>query len=98
MHPYIIYIYVVLWFIMSLVTFILYKTDKVKAEKNKRRISEKTLLLSSFLLGSMGGLLGMYLVRHKTKHWYFVLVNWASFVLHVVILNLLLPDFSAFLS
>lgn len=42
--------------------------DKLKAKKNAWRIPERTLLLIAILGGSIGSLLGMYLVRHKTKH------------------------------
>jgi len=42
--------------------------DKHKAKKNAWRIPERTLLLISILGGSAGSLLGMYTVRHKTKH------------------------------
>ena len=41
----------------------------------KWRIPEKALLLLSFLGGAIGGILGMLLFRHKTKHWYFWFVN-----------------------
>src|SRR5690606_413039 len=96
MNPIYIYIYVVAWFMISLITYFLYVIDKNKAIKNQRRIKEKTLLLSSFILGSIGGLLGMYLARHKTKHWYFVVINWGSFLLHCGILYLLLSNFIDF--
>ena len=42
--------------------------DKLKAKKNAWRIPERTLLLIAILGGSVGSLLGMYLVRHKTQH------------------------------
>lgn len=47
--------------------------DKVKAKKNRWRISERTLMLSAALGGSVGALLGMYTFRHKTKHIKFTL-------------------------
>ena len=78
-------IYIVCFIIMSLITLFLYKIDKRKAKKNKYRISEKTLLIMPWFLGSMGGILGLYLVRHKTKHLYFVLNNILSFLIHVLI-------------
>jgi uncharacterized membrane protein YsdA (DUF1294 family) len=46
--------------------------DKSKAKKRAWRIPERTLFLISLLGGSVGTWLGMYLFRHKTKHWYFV--------------------------
>ena len=43
-------------------------TDKYKATKNLRRIPEKVLMWSAVLGGSLGCLVGMYTVRHKTRH------------------------------
>lgn len=42
--------------------------DKQRAIKKEWRISEKTLLTLAFFGGAVGGVLGMYLFRHKTKH------------------------------
>lgn len=42
--------------------------DKAKAKKKKWRIPEKTLMTVAAIGGSVGSLLGMYAVRHKTKH------------------------------
>ena len=47
---------------------ILMLIDKWKARKNRWRISEATLIGTALLGGSMGVLLGMYTVRHKTRH------------------------------
>ena len=57
--------------ILNLVSFFLMRYDKQCAKKNKRRVPEKTLFLSAILFGALGGTLGMFLFRHKTKHWYF---------------------------
>ena len=42
--------------------------DKFKAKKNLWRIPESTLLTIALIGGSAGSLIGMYTVRHKTKH------------------------------
>ena len=42
--------------------------DKYKARKNLWRIPEKTLMTIAALGGSIGSLVGMYTVRHKTRH------------------------------
>ncbi len=42
--------------------------DKYKARKNLWRIRESTLFLVAVLGGSLGIWLGMYAVRHKTRH------------------------------
>lgn len=59
--------------IINAVGFVLMLVDKLKARKNKWRIPEKTLFLTAILGGSVGSLLGMYLVRHKTQHLTFTL-------------------------
>ena len=59
--------------IINALGFILMLADKHKARKNKWRIPEATLMTVAALGGSVGSLLGMYLVRHKTKHLKFTL-------------------------
>lgn len=60
-------------FIINAVGFLLMLVDKLKAQKNLWRIPESTLLTAAALGGSVGCLIGMYTVRHKTKHLKFVL-------------------------
>lgn len=54
--------------IINAIGFLLMLADKYKARKNLWRIPEVTLLTAAALGGSLGCLLGMYTVRHKTKH------------------------------
>lgn len=54
--------------IINAAAFLLMLVDKLKAKKNLWRIPESTLMASALLGGSVGALLGMYTVRHKTKH------------------------------
>ncbi len=61
--------------VMSLITAIAYKHDKVMAKKRLWRTKEKTLLILPWLMGGLGGFIGIYAVRHKTQHWYFPLNN-----------------------
>lgn len=56
---------------INVVTFALYGIDKYKAKKGRWRIPERTLLLLPLLGGSVGGILGMAVFHHKTRHWYF---------------------------
>ena len=68
--------YFLIWIAaLSVIALLLYAIDKRKAKKKRWRIPEKTLLGIGFLGGAAGALLGMILVRHKTKHWYFWAVN-----------------------
>lgn len=48
--------------------FLLMLADKLKAKKNLWRIPEATLFTVAVIGGSFGCILGMYTVRHKTKH------------------------------
>lgn len=57
--------------VLNAAAFFLMAHDKRCAVQNRRRIPEKTLFLSAALFGALGGTLGMFLFRHKTKHWYF---------------------------
>ena len=56
---------------INLFAFTLMGIDKEKARRGAWRIPEKHLFLSVILGGSIGGILGMQFLRHKTKHWYF---------------------------
>ena len=58
--------------IVSLTLCIYMYIDKERAKKKEWRISEKTLFTLAIFGGAMGGVLAMYLFRHKTKHNSFV--------------------------
>jgi len=53
--------------IINAVSFLLMLADKLRAKKHRWRIPEATLMLSAALGGSIGCLLGMYTIRHKTR-------------------------------
>ena len=57
--------------IANLISFFLMGHDKKCARQGKWRVPEKTLFLATACFGGLGGVLGMVLCRHKTKHWYF---------------------------
>ena len=81
----IVFVLVIIEVIMSLITAIFYKIDKVKAKKGKWRTKEKTLLILPWLMGGIGGFAGIYFIRHKTNHWYFVLNNFLALVVQFAI-------------
>ena len=53
--------------LINVLTFFLYAVDKIKAKKDARRISEKVLIFFTIAFGGFGALLGMCLLRHKTR-------------------------------
>lgn len=66
--------YVYIWLLLiNLALFFTMGSDKHRAKAGKRRVPEARLFLLAFLGGALGGSLGMYAFRHKTKHWYFSL-------------------------
>ena len=68
-------VYLAFIVIMSLVAFILYASDKKKAKSGAWRTPEAVLLGWGFFGGAIGAIAGMRTFRHKTKHWYFWVVN-----------------------
>ena len=66
--------------IWNLVVFLVYGLDKGKARKGSYRISEKTLLMMTYVGGGLGAWAGGTHVRHKTQKKYFQLA-WAVGVL-----------------
>lgn len=71
--------------ILNLVGLTVMGIDKSRARRQAWRISEATLFLISLLGGSIGTWIGMYLFRHKTKHWYFVIGMPAICMLHTAL-------------
>ena len=69
---FLLYAYAGWMLIMNLVCFILMYSDKKRARQHRRRIPERTLLLTGLFGRALGGWLGMYAFRHKTRHPVFV--------------------------
>ncbi|MBQ4050254.1 MAG: DUF1294 domain-containing protein [Oscillospiraceae bacterium] len=60
-----IYIYIVA---VNALLFVLMGVDKFAAKQGMRRIPEATLFALAAVGGSLGGIAGMRLFRHKTRH------------------------------
>lgn len=71
--------------IMNIIGLAVMGIDKRKAIKGAWRIKEATLFLVSALGGSVGTLAGMYVFRHKTKHWYFVVGMPAILIIQIAL-------------
>lgn len=83
--------YFIVWLVLlSVIAFILYGVDKHRAKRGKWRIRESVLLWLGFLGGACGALLGMQTLRHKTKHFYFYLVNLLGLAWQIALLIYLL--------
>lgn len=75
--------------LMNIVGLYVMYSDKRRAIKHRFRIPERTLFIVSLLGGSIGTWAGMYLFRHKTKHWYFVVGMPLIMILNFAIIYLL---------
>lgn len=75
---------------LSVLALILYGADKLRAKRDRWRIPEAILLGLGFFGGAVGALLGMKLWHHKTKHWYFWVVNVLGLVWQLALAGYLL--------
>ena len=87
------YIFAIYIAIVNLIAYILYATDKYKSKKTRWRISERALIISALVGGSVGALLAMKMFRHKTKHKKFTLGVPFILVLQIILLLLLLVKY-----
>ena len=85
----ILYIYLLLMVIMSIISFTLYGVDKKKAIKGNERIKEKTLLFYTIFNGAIGAFFARFVFRHKTEKKYFSLTIFAGLFIQVLGLTIL---------
>ena len=71
---------------VNLAGLLLCGVDKRRAKRKRWRIPERSFFLTALLGGGPGVWAGMYLFRHKTKHWYFVWGMPAILVLQIVLM------------
>lgn len=81
------YILLIYLLTINLVAFILFGIDKWKAEKQKWRIPESTLLSFAALGGSIGAWIGMKVWHHKTLHKKFKYGVPAIFILQIALVG-----------
>lgn len=72
--------------IINFITFAAFAIDKIAAIERKSRIRIVTLLALAFFGGSIGGLIAMYLLRHKTRKDYFTVGIPLIMIMQVVLL------------
>jgi uncharacterized membrane protein YsdA (DUF1294 family) len=61
--------------------------DKKRAKTNQRRISEKALLTSALLGGSIGSGIGMFYFRHKTAKKDYLLKFWSIVIIQIMVVS-----------
>ena len=71
---------------INVLAFLLMGYDKKLAKRNQRRISEKALLTSAMLGGSIGSGIGMLYFRHKTSKNSYLIKFWSVVIIQLIIL------------
>ena len=75
--------------IVNAAAFLSMLVDKFNARNNLWRVPEATLLLLAAIGGSIGSLIGMYTVRHKTRHLKFILGIPVILIIQITLIILL---------
>lgn len=78
--------FIIYLIIINIITFFAMWLDKRKAKKGKWRISEGALFILAILGGSIGGIIGMYTFRHKTKKHRFTIGFPAILIIEILII------------
>jgi uncharacterized membrane protein YsdA (DUF1294 family)/cold shock CspA family protein len=73
----------ILYPLMSLLTFGLYADDKSRAQRGKRRTPEKTLHLFELAGGWVGGFIAQKILRHKSVKTSYQIEFWVIVTLHI---------------
>ena len=71
--------------VINVIAFLMMATDKFKAIYHKRRISESALFAPIIIGGSLGGLFGMYIFNHKTRHTKFLIGIPVIALIHIIL-------------
>ena len=78
--------------VINVITFFLFGLDKRKARTRQWRIPEKTLLLFSFISGTLGAWMAMFFFRHKIKDRSFLLPILFITLLWIIVIIVFLPN------
>ena len=79
-----------MWLVINGIGSLMMIIDKYNAIHKKKRIRERTLILTSCFGGALLMWITMYLAHHKTKHLHFVICFPLFTAMHLIIFYLLL--------
>jgi uncharacterized membrane protein YsdA (DUF1294 family) len=83
-------VFLIYLLIINIATFATYGFDKWQAQRGGWRISEKALLWLVVAFGGVGALLGIWGLRHKTKHTIFTIGVPAIMITEFLLANVIL--------
>lgn len=87
-HPAVMAVVLAALCLSNLFCFLLMLHDKRCAQKGRWRVPERRLFLAAACFGALGGVLGMKMLRHKTRHWHFRLFFPLMLILQIIVLVL----------
>lgn len=91
----ILYVILAALIVLNISAFLMYYDDKRRAICGDWRISEDALFVIAIIGGSVGAILGMLLLRHKTRHLKFRIGLPVILVLQIVLAIVLYKFFAA---
>lgn len=71
---------------INIITFLIMWWDKHEAKVGDWRVSEKTLFMLVLIGGGIGGIIGMYTFRHKTKKLKFTIGLPTILILEIILI------------
>lgn len=71
--------------LVNAAAFVLYAVDKRRAQRHMWRVPEATLLIAAALGGSLGALLAIHLLRHKTNRPKFTVLVPTFLLIHTAV-------------
>ena len=77
-------------FVINLLTFAIMGADKAAAKSDGYRVAERQLFLCAIVGGAIGGTIGMFYFRHKTKHKQFLIGFPVLAILQIILYVLML--------
>ncbi|MEH2387034.1 MAG: cold shock and DUF1294 domain-containing protein [Nostoc sp.] len=77
-------IFLILYPVMSFITFALYADDKSRAKQGRWRVSEKRLHLCELMGGWLGGFIAQRRLRHKSRKVSYQVVFWVIVAIHLI--------------
>lgn len=81
--------------VINLIAFAMYGIDKLQARRGGRRTPERILLILSAIGGSMGAIVAMQLLRHKTQHAWFHYGVPVMLLTHAIVITYILVKYYA---
>lgn len=78
---------------LSLLTFLIYYSDKSAAKRDAWRTPESTLHVLALAGGWPGAIIAQQLLRHKSKKKSFKLVLWITVLMNIILLAWLLTEY-----